>query len=864
MSKLGRTLRVLTVAATLTTSLTTVAQGAPLVALVFGPAFAATIGGQILGAVVGAVGSYLFSTLIGAVFGAEQTTEATDRSTEAQYGERVSRSAVFGTVLVGGHVVHLNEYNDARQLQYVAIVGDNWHTSIEAVKVNNVLQDVTVITNSGNNEHYNYEVEEYEDVMKLRFHDGRIGQLADTSVVTQSDGWTSAKKFTNMAYIVADLKSDREKWSGVPDLQFVVKGMKFYDPRKDTTVGGSGAHRFDDPTTWEYSANPMVQAYHFARGIYCNGVRILGVGYIAAEISLAHAIAAMNVCDESVTDPAGGSHPRYECHMQVKDTEQFAAVLDRLCESCAGYYVELGGQICFYAGKAQSSVLTITDQDLLDDEPMSFNPGRPGETLLSGVHGTYTHSEDYMPTPYAPIEPPEFELENWYPHISELNYDQIKNAHQAYLVARIRLYENRMQATANIALDFKDLAIQVNDWITWNSSNAVIGNRTWKVLQVKYSLPKRRMYLTLQETSADVYDDDATAGDIAEPIRTPPTPVYIQSVSNLQIIPFMLTSAGGTQTPALEFTYTPILDPAVVGIEVHYRVAADQPNPGDPPGEWFKISDMSPSDGVIRATNGVTPGKIHEAYATLLAGPGRVTFPSLTTTALFPTGEQTSVVEIPDESITLAKLTADLNRVVGLLTSDGEGSVFTTISNIRAELERQANAAYTNNAHYARETRMLSRQTGTAAAAVITESRVRAEADFALSEQISEVLSQVGDNIASGLLKFQAFTDPDEGLASITAIVRATTSQAFSQAAWILEASVDGAGTQLSAFGVYASTFFIMNDLDSTMEQVFTFSGGEAVLKVANVDVIKSGLLQNPSGSSFFNLNTGAFRASGT
>lgn len=37
-----------------------------------------------------------------------------------------------------------------------------------------------------------------------------------------------------------------------------VQGRKLYDPRKDTTAGGSGSHRLATPSTWEYSANPSL------------------------------------------------------------------------------------------------------------------------------------------------------------------------------------------------------------------------------------------------------------------------------------------------------------------------------------------------------------------------------------------------------------------------------------------------------------------------------------------------------------------------------------------------------------------------------------------------------------------------------
>lgn len=49
------------------------------------------------------------------------------------------------------------------------------------------------------------------------------------------------------------------------ELQFtcLYSGVKMYDPRKDTTAGGSGAHRLADVTTYEYSDNPALALGNF-------------------------------------------------------------------------------------------------------------------------------------------------------------------------------------------------------------------------------------------------------------------------------------------------------------------------------------------------------------------------------------------------------------------------------------------------------------------------------------------------------------------------------------------------------------------------------------------------------------------------
>lgn len=61
---------------------------------------------------------------------------------------------------------------------------------------------------------------------------------------------------------------DTEKvWAdGVPqNFKALVKGRKVYDPRLDSTNGGTGSHRVDDESTWEWSDNPVLCANDYMR-----------------------------------------------------------------------------------------------------------------------------------------------------------------------------------------------------------------------------------------------------------------------------------------------------------------------------------------------------------------------------------------------------------------------------------------------------------------------------------------------------------------------------------------------------------------------------------------------------------------------
>ena len=139
----------------------------------------------------------------------------------------------------------------------------------------------------------------YRYVMNL--HHGAATQTADPMLVASMPNWTSAHKLNGIAYIAAHYGYDKEGiWSGVPQLTVQVRGKKVYDPRLDSTAGGSGSQRFNDVSTYAYSDNP---ALCFLNYITDNEV---GKGLTESQINMSTFSSAANVCDTEVDNPFFG------------------------------------------------------------------------------------------------------------------------------------------------------------------------------------------------------------------------------------------------------------------------------------------------------------------------------------------------------------------------------------------------------------------------------------------------------------------------------------------------------------------------------------------------------------------------------
>ena len=97
--------------------------------------------------------------------------------------------------------------------------------------------------------------------MVFNAHHGAASQTADPMLrASIGTKWTTAHKLNGITYIAAAYEFDtKAMFKGIPQLTVIVKGKKVYDPRLDGSIsGGSGSHRIDDVSTYEWSDNPAL------------------------------------------------------------------------------------------------------------------------------------------------------------------------------------------------------------------------------------------------------------------------------------------------------------------------------------------------------------------------------------------------------------------------------------------------------------------------------------------------------------------------------------------------------------------------------------------------------------------------------
>lgn len=216
--------------------------------------------------------------------------------------------------------------------------------------------------------------------------------------ITSGGKWTDNHRLRGICHLPVLLSWAPDIFkSGPPNITAVVRGKKLYDPRKDSTNGGSGAHRLATPATWEYSTNSALCVLD-----YILDTR-LGLGAAASEVDFATFRAAADVCAEVVDLVGGGAEGRYETNGVLRCDATHEDNLLSLLSAMDGRLVYSGGKFRVYAGKFVAPTVTLTEDDLASGLVVQAQAER--SKLVNAVRGQFSSpANNWQQTDYPPLQ----------------------------------------------------------------------------------------------------------------------------------------------------------------------------------------------------------------------------------------------------------------------------------------------------------------------------------------------------------------------------------------------------------------------------------------------------------------------------
>ena len=217
---------------------------------------------------------------------------------------------VYGTRQVGISRVFVESSGSSNTYLYIAGVlcegGDAGIESIDSIYIDDKLvtwsgsltDGATVTVNSSDANFY----KDGASLISAQCFYGKDDQTS-SSLLDESTNWDSNYKLSGVAYVAFKFTWNQDSFNGLPDVKVTLKGKKIYDPRLDSTKGGSGSHRESTSSTWAYSNNSALILLDYLRNTRYGK----GLPTSAFETNYDSFKSSANTCDTQVTPYTSGT-----------------------------------------------------------------------------------------------------------------------------------------------------------------------------------------------------------------------------------------------------------------------------------------------------------------------------------------------------------------------------------------------------------------------------------------------------------------------------------------------------------------------------------------------------------------------------
>jgi len=535
--------------------------------------------------------SYVASSLSGDPKGnSPSLNKMTGVQGKLRSGADVPRSFNFGYSMTAGSLVYANTWGEIQPggteltpnayLTQVIALADLPGGDLVELWVNG---ELCTITNTLDDMGRGYRVAEYvkegQPYLWVKYYDG-TQTTADsylTGTVSSVDRpWGTTRVGTGVAYVIVTALINDTLFSGFPEYKFGLSGVPLYDPTKDDTNGGSGSHRWSDPSTWGGDGDnfPVVQAYNVLRGISYGGQWLYGLQRMtAARLPAANWNAQIAKCRASIA-AVGGSEPTYRTGGQVSVNSRPADVLDAIMSGCQGRISEIGGFYKTHVGSPDSPSFAFTDDDILSTEGQQYLPFFGLAESINGVVATYPSPEEGWAMKPAPaLYSPDYEAEDGSRRLlANPQLDFVPYPAQVQRLQKSALLEARRARRHDLTLPPVFWLVEPGDVGEWTSVRNGYVDKQFRVDAVT-DRANLDVLLTMVEVDPTDYDwdhDTEFKPSVVGPTTIPrPAP---QGIVDWFAEPATVNDSGGSpRRPAIRISWDGSLA-GVVGIQYEVRL----------------------------------------------------------------------------------------------------------------------------------------------------------------------------------------------------------------------------------------------------------------------------------------------------
>jgi hypothetical protein len=492
---------------------------------------------------------------------------------------------VYGKRQVGVARVFVESSGTDNTYLYMAGVlcegGDNGIESIDEIYVNDklvtwsgALTDQTVRTvNSSDTNYY----KDGESLISVQSFYGLDNQPV-SSLLDESTNWGSNHKLSGVAYLALKFKWNQDAFNSLPEVKVVLKGKKVYDPRLDSTKGGSGSHRQDTASTWTYSANSSLCLLDYLR----NARYGKALPNSSFETNYDSFKTSADLCDTNVTPYSGGTDINlFETNI-VLDTEQ--KLIDNVREllnPMRAIFTYTQGKYFLIIENTGSSQLSLNKDNIIGGIKIF---GEKKNTKYNRVIGTFVNpdkewQEDTVSFP--PADDSGLPSADQYATLlaedngtnleGNFTFQGISNPYQAEELCEIVLRRSRNALAVEVMCTSEALNLTIGDLIDLTYTTGGFSSKLFRVYGLTINSDST-VSLKLIEHQDNFYtwSEKAEAPTIAD--TTLPNPNSVSAPASITLSDQLIQYSDGVVITALDVTIGASLDSFVDYYQVEYKL----------------------------------------------------------------------------------------------------------------------------------------------------------------------------------------------------------------------------------------------------------------------------------------------------
>jgi len=431
-----------------------------------------------------------------------------------------TRKLIYGEAKVGGTILFISEGNTNSDREYLYLLFALASHECQSIDKVYIGDEECTLDGSGQVTVPTRYVKSgtYHARFILDMLGASTSQTLDSIMTTDTD-LTATDHFKGMTVAQARLKYDPDGMfaSGIPQLNFLVKGKKVYDPR-------DSGQAVDSSATWTYSDNPALVVADFLRSEF-------GLNVPHANIDWTTVTASANTCDELVTLADSSTEKRYTCNGMLDTGTPVQNNLDALLSSMAGSMIYENGKYKILAGEYRTPTLTITETDLRAG--INIQTKTPASEQINTVTGLYVGSDtNYQPANYPIITNSTYVTEDGQEQKAEINLSFTNTSTMAQRIAKIFLERARKQYTMTLGLNLEKFTLSPGDTVKVTLESLGFDEKVFEVVEWSFGAESDILGVDvlLKETASTVYgwssSEEQSQGTVPSLI-----PTYDQTVA---------------------------------------------------------------------------------------------------------------------------------------------------------------------------------------------------------------------------------------------------------------------------------------------------------------------------------------------